>query len=285
MGNTTHEYAAFFPLMEGDEFAGLVADIKANGLLEPIVTYKGKTLDGRNRERACKEAGVSPQYTHYKGLNPVAYVWSKNAHRRHLTPTQLGVVASDMKPLLQKEARKHEETLGIKRDSIGRITETPKGIPVDKVMKARRPSSRWSKEAAKTAGIGETTIKRVDRVRREAPDLVPKMRSGELTASAATKVVRQRKAAVSVETDVKKTKKAKRQTEDRDVAIYLEATDTIRQDLSTFWDAMDEAVDVGSYGKFSPEAQGFVKQRHQTIRDSMSKITEKMDEVEQEFNA
>ena len=44
-----HPLANLFPLIEGDEFAALVEDVRANGLLVPIVLHEGMILEGRNR--------------------------------------------------------------------------------------------------------------------------------------------------------------------------------------------------------------------------------------------
>src|SRR5262249_48344827 len=91
-----HPLANIFPLMEGEEFDALVADIKANGQREPIILYEGKILDGRNRYRACLEAGREPRTeehftkTHNCSVSrdPAGYVIARNIHRRHLTTEQ-----------------------------------------------------------------------------------------------------------------------------------------------------------------------------------------------------
>ncbi len=88
-----HPAAGIFPLLEGADFDALCADVRENGLLNPIVLFNGDVLDGRNRYRACEAEGVEPRYVSPKISNPVAFVWSANVTRRHLTPGQLACAA------------------------------------------------------------------------------------------------------------------------------------------------------------------------------------------------
>src|SRR5262245_5969875 len=85
-----HPLADRFPPIEGVEFDELVADIKANGLIEPIVMLDDMILDGRNRYRACLAAGVEPTTVNGDGWidDAAAYVISANIRRRNLTAEQ-----------------------------------------------------------------------------------------------------------------------------------------------------------------------------------------------------
>ena len=89
-----HPLAELFPLMEGAAFDELVADIKAHGLHNPITLYETNILDGRNRERACEEAGVEPFYDSYDGDDPLGFVVSQNVARRHLDDSQRAMIAA-----------------------------------------------------------------------------------------------------------------------------------------------------------------------------------------------
>ena len=80
-----HPYADILPLLEGEAFDALVSDIRANGLMEPITIYQDMILDGRNRLRACKAAGIEPEFLEFDGDDPLAFVLSLNVHRRHLS--------------------------------------------------------------------------------------------------------------------------------------------------------------------------------------------------------
>jgi len=94
-----HELANVFPMLSDDEAKALAEDIFSHGLQEPITLLDGKILDGRNRYIACLDAGVEPQFTLYKGNNPVAFVVSRNLTRRHLGEGQRAMVAKKLATL------------------------------------------------------------------------------------------------------------------------------------------------------------------------------------------
>jgi hypothetical protein len=105
-----HPAADAFPMMSDEELAELGADIKANGLKQPVTLWwpqeidydpyapdwdedlgPGLLLDGRNRLAAMERAGVPFQewqgHCEY-GSDPVAFIISANIKRRHLTKQQ-----------------------------------------------------------------------------------------------------------------------------------------------------------------------------------------------------
>jgi hypothetical protein len=99
----SHPFADLFPLMEGEEFDALAADIKANGLHNLITLYDGKVLDGRNRLRACEATGVPPLFDRYEGPDPLAFVLAMNLQRRHLGTKQRSMIAAKIANMRQGE--------------------------------------------------------------------------------------------------------------------------------------------------------------------------------------
>jgi len=91
-----HPYANLFPFLTEDLADDLARDIKRNGLLDPIVLFEGKILDGRNRSIACEKVGVEPHYFEFTGTDAeaLAYALSKNMHRRHLTESQRAMISA-----------------------------------------------------------------------------------------------------------------------------------------------------------------------------------------------
>lgn len=87
-----HELANEYPLIEGDEFDNLVESIAKHGILEPIMRYQGKIIDGRNRYRAALAAGHKFTERDFKDLapsiDPEEFVSLRNDHRRNLDNKQ-----------------------------------------------------------------------------------------------------------------------------------------------------------------------------------------------------
>ena len=126
------------------EFNRLVEDIRAKGLILPIMLHPdGTILDGRNRENACKEAEVEPRYETWDGTGgtPEAYVKSVNVCTRHLSKAE------------QKEAavRLHEEDP--ERSARSFAKETGLSHPtVTKVVEAENATT----ETKKTNDLGQS---------------------------------------------------------------------------------------------------------------------------------
>lgn len=107
---TAHPLAQLIPPMAADELDKLVSDIRTNGLIEPIIIYQGQILDGRHRHLACQLADVAPKFTEYSGSDPLAFVLSKNLHRRHLSSAQRAAIAMETLPLLEEQAKARQGT-------------------------------------------------------------------------------------------------------------------------------------------------------------------------------
>jgi N6-adenosine-specific RNA methylase IME4 len=155
-----HPLANLFPLMEGDEFAALVEDVCANGLLVPIVLHEGMILEGRNRFRACEAAGVACRFEQYTGDDPVGFVVSMNLRRRHLDESQRAMVAAKLATMKQ----------GARTDlsPIGEMSQV---------------------KAAELLNVGKRSVERAAEVRESgAPELASAVERGEVSVTAAADV-------------------------------------------------------------------------------------------------
>ena len=147
-----HPIADVFPLIEGEEFDAFVADIGEHGLLEPIDTFEGMILDGRNRYRACIKARVEPQLKPFDG-DPVVYVVGKNVRRRHLNESQRAMAAA-------------------------RLTKAP--------GKTGKFAGLTQQQAEKLLNVSERLIRdAANIIERAAPELEQLVTKGEIAVSAA----------------------------------------------------------------------------------------------------
>lgn len=164
-----HEVCNIFPEMSESEFEELVADIRENGLREPIKTYKSKIIDGKSRFRACKKAGVAPRFEEWNGKGSlIGYVVSLNLKRRHLSPDQKAAVAVALLPLLEKEAALRKQATQIKQGK----------APV--AEKFQQPEKgRAAEQAAKLVGVNPHYVSDFKKIQATQPHLAEQIRRGE----------------------------------------------------------------------------------------------------------
>lgn len=167
-----HDAANIFPMMTADEMAGLVDSIlQGYDSQFPILTYEEKILDGRNRYVACLKAGVEPIYEEWVGTDPVGFVVRANLTRRHLSETQRAIAAGKI------ETMRHG---GDRQDANLHLAIT-------------------REKAAEMLNVSPRTVATVKAVERDAPDLLPKMEAGEMTANKAVQIMRKRQVVAELE--------------------------------------------------------------------------------------
>lgn len=164
MNYELHPLCTLFPRLGDSEFAALVADIRANGLRQPIVLHERMILDGGNRYRACLEAGVEPAFINFHGGSIVAFVLSANLHRRHLSAGQQAAIVASAQDWA-------------KAQTVGRPESG-----------AAAPLSTTAERAAQS-GASFDTQKRADKVAKADPELAKQVAHGEISLPAAVEKV------------------------------------------------------------------------------------------------
>jgi hypothetical protein len=204
-----HPLAELIPPMSDEEYRELREDIEANGYRadEPTTLYEGKILDGRHRARVCEELGIFPPTRNYDGNDPEGFVISKNVHRRHLTPTERGLIALKRLPKHKADAKRRqdegrERSHASRRGELGSGQESGTNDDADTTKRTAAGSATPTPGEAHHAagaevGVSGKTVARLDKVAQEAPDLLKEVETGQKTASAAARTHAERSTAVT----------------------------------------------------------------------------------------
>lgn len=181
-----HPAADVFPMLSDQELEELAEDIKANGLIYPIVIDSdGRLIDGRNRLAACNLAGIAPRFeTIPDGTDVVSYILSTNISRRHLTKGQQAMAVA--KALLlsntsqAQAAREHEVSrtrivqAGVVLHYAPELADAVlAGAPLNEAYEvARQRKIEAEARAADSRAAAEVVEMKLARVREQAPDLL-----------------------------------------------------------------------------------------------------------------
>lgn len=193
MNRKYHEVADIFPMMSGDEYDALKADIAQNGQREPIWLHPdGRIVDGRNRHRACVDLDIAPHFRTWDGSGSlVSFVVSLNLHRRHLDTGQRAMVGLKVKEALATEIASEKERKG--REAAQRqwhgTDDSEMGLY--EIVQTHDGDEKRDAlaEAAKQVNVGRTAIAQAQTVRQHAPELAERVAAGEVKLNAAYREV------------------------------------------------------------------------------------------------
>ena len=166
-----HPVTEIFPLMQGEQYDQLVQDIRENDLQEPIWLHKGQIIDGRNRHRACLDAGVEPRFRTWNGEGSlIQFVVSLNLHRRHLTSSQRAAAAAEALDQLKVEAKARQQEGG--KDKVPQ-----------KIGEASKHEGEATHQAAKMFGTNRAYVAQAAKIKDEDESTFKAILKGDLTLS------------------------------------------------------------------------------------------------------
>ena len=168
-----HPATECFRLMNEEELAALAADISENGQTDPIIVGQVNgsgvefVVDGRNRLKACKIAGIEPKLERrqFESDDAVRAFVKSRGERRDLTKGERAMSLALLYP-----------------------AETGTG--------GRGKKGSQSKRAAETAGVSQRRVQEARQVLKHAPDLALAVRDGTVRLDDALARVQEEKKAL-----------------------------------------------------------------------------------------
>jgi hypothetical protein len=188
---TPHPVATLFPEMPPVDFSALLRDIREHGVKVPILVHRGKILDGRHRYKACQQLGIACPMIQWDGQDPWFEAQSRNLMRRHLAKDQIYAIRKIAAARFPELAEPIQAAKAEAKQRQIRKGRQGAALAIQKPALLRSPDR--NKESADVIGaqlgVSGATVKRVDRLSREAPELVEKVAAGELSVIRALREV------------------------------------------------------------------------------------------------
>lgn len=167
------ELKELLPPLSDDEYEGLEKDIKANGVLDPIILWNGFIADGHNRYEICKKLGIKTVNTTYIHKESKAQVmkWiiDHQFARRNLTNSQVMRSLESYEREKRKEAKENLTKGGRPKSEEKGLANLPK---VSKPVNVRE-------EVAKIIGVSPRKYADMKRIMdKGTPEQIERMDKG-----------------------------------------------------------------------------------------------------------
>lgn len=212
------EFKALIPPLAPEEYAGLEESLLKWGCQDALKTWNGILIDGHNRHEICERHGIAfeTQPIEFESRAHVR-VWMRSFQkdRRNLTPAwKIELELSNKADLLEIGKRAMAE----KKDGNAHASKTT----LSQNDKVDLPPVNTQKEIAKAAGVSTGQVGMAEQLKKKAPALWEKAKTGDTSITQAYQQLRH------------KEKQEKR--EEKQVATakaVVETAETARRDISS----------------------------------------------------
>lgn len=183
------ELKALIPPLTNEEYRQLEANIKAEGIREPIIIWGNTIIDGHNRYEIAINHNIAYKTIekHFDNRKDVVEWMILNQFgRRNLSAYQRSILALKLKPVFEEKA-KEKQLSTLKQNTVSQKSD-------------ERQEISTKKELARVAGVSHDTIAKVQKIEQKAPEAVKeKIRTGELSINQAYQSVRRLEKVEAVE--------------------------------------------------------------------------------------
>ena len=205
------EFEALIPPLSEEEAAGLEASILTEGLRDPLVTWRGRLLDGHHRLVICRAHDISFQAREIDLPDreaAMAWIIRTQLFRRNLAPFTRAELALKLEPILASAAKRRQGTRtdladnipqnsagssGEARDELARVAT----VSHDTIRKAKVIVAEAPEEVKADLRAGRTSMHKEFKVLRPTKPRKPARKGGPTRSKAATTELRTTSAAAS----------------------------------------------------------------------------------------
>ena len=180
------EFESLIPPLTDDEFNQLRKNIlEVQEVYDPLIVWNGILVDGHNRWKIIKE---NPDIR-YKVTEVIFF--NRNEAKLWIINNQLGRRNLEKSDAIDLAEKKVEVTAQMaKEKQLSTLKQNQNADRSVQMDKTEETPINTREEIAKTAGVSTGTVARYQEVKKKAPELVPKIKSGEMTIGGAYKAVK-----------------------------------------------------------------------------------------------
>lgn len=186
------EFEALIPPLSDDEFKQLRENIlEVQEVYDPLILWNGTLIDGHNRWKIIQENPdvryKTTEVIFYNRNEAILWIINNQLGRRNLNKGD-AIILGQRKAEITAQAAKEKQIEAGK--SYGRGMESAGQIASVKNDKTYSEPISTRKEIARLAGVSEGTVAQFEQVQKKKPELVEKIRKGEMTIGGAYKEVK-----------------------------------------------------------------------------------------------